>query len=79
MGQIKKIRCLIAIVILFATGMANAQNPSPVKVEQGLLQGTNEDGLTVYKGIPFAAPPVGDLRWRAAPARRAVGRRKTSE
>ena len=35
------------------------------KVEQGVLQGTNEDGLTVYKGIPFAAPPVGDLRWRA--------------
>ena len=65
MGQIKKIHCLIAIVILFGPEMANAQNPSPVKVEQGLLQGTNEGGLTVYKGIPFAAPPVGDLRWRA--------------
>ena len=24
-----------------------------------------EDGITVYKGIPFAAPPIGDLRWRA--------------
>jgi len=39
--------------------------PAPVKVEEGLLQGTSEDGLTVYKGIPFAAPPVGKLRWRA--------------
>ena len=29
------------------------------------MQGTSEDGLTVYRGIPFAAPPVGDLRWRA--------------
>lgn len=36
----------------------------PVKVEGGLLQGTLEDGLRVYRGIPFAAPPIGDLRWR---------------
>jgi para-nitrobenzyl esterase len=36
-----------------------------VTVEQGRLQGTKEAGLTVYRGIPFAAPPVGDLRWRA--------------
>jgi hypothetical protein len=42
-----------------------AQQPAPVKVSDGMLQGTFEDGLTVYKGIPFAAPPVGDLRWRA--------------
>jgi len=37
--------------------------PEPVKVEDGLLQGRYEDGLTVYRGIPFAAPPVGELRW----------------
>jgi para-nitrobenzyl esterase len=35
------------------------------KVEQGTLQGTKEAGLTVYRGVPFAAPPVGALRWRA--------------
>lgn len=38
---------------------------APVKVEGGLVEGTVEDGLTVYRGIPFAAPPVGELRWRA--------------
>ena len=38
---------------------------APVKTEGGLVQGLAEDNLTVYKGIPFAAPPVGALRWRA--------------
>lgn len=42
-----------------------AQTPAPVRTQAGLVQGTVENGLTVYKGIPFAAPPVGDLRWRA--------------
>jgi para-nitrobenzyl esterase len=65
MSKMKKTRCLVAIVMLFVAGTATAQKPEPVKVEQGLLQGIYEDGLTVYKGIPFAAPPVGDLRWRA--------------
>ena len=34
-----------------------------VKVAQGEVQGTVSDGVTVYKGLPYAAPPVGDLRW----------------
>jgi len=57
---------LFAIMFLMCSGGPGAaQQPAPVKVEEGLLQGVYEDGLTVYKGIPFAAPPVGDLRWRA--------------
>ena len=52
-------------IVLFTAAVAIAQQPSPVKVEEGLMQGTLEDGLTVYKGIPFAAPPVGNLRWKA--------------
>ena len=56
---------LVAMFILSVAGLSSAQQPAPVKVEEGLLQGTFEEGLTVYKGIPFAAPPVGNLRWRA--------------
>ena len=38
----------------------------PVRVEQGKLSGTNgkNPDVRVYKGIPYAAPPVGDLRWK---------------
>jgi len=53
------------LVAMFAGGLCVAQTPAPVKVEGGSIQGTVEEGLTVYRGIPFAAPPVGELRWRA--------------
>ena len=45
-----------------------AAPPAPqgpvIKVAQGEAQGTVSDGVTVFKGLPYAAPPVGDLRWR---------------
>ena len=54
---------LLAIAIVAIPWMTAIANTT-AKVEQGLLQGTVEDGLTVYRGIPFAAPPTGELRWR---------------
>ncbi|HVI33350.1 carboxylesterase/lipase family protein [Phenylobacterium sp.] len=41
-----------------------------VKVAQGPVRGAVADGVATFQGIPFAAPPVGELRWRppAAPA-----------
>lgn len=54
----------VAVVLTLFAGWCFAQAPAPVRVEGGLVQGTIEDGLTVYRGIPFAAPPAGDLRWR---------------
>lgn len=50
---------LLAVLPLFS------QQPAPAPTEYGLVQGVTENDLTVYRGIPFAAPPVGDLRWRA--------------
>lgn len=36
-----------------------------VKVTGGMIQGVAEEDMMVFKGIPFAAPPVGELRWKA--------------
>src|ERR1043165_4114578 len=38
--------------------------PRPTPSESGPLDGVREHGLSVYKGVPYAAPPLGDLRWR---------------
>lgn len=63
---------------LLAAGPGLAEQPAPVRVEQWLLQGTVEEGPTVRRGIPFAAPPVGELRWCAPqPVAKWDGVRKT--
>ncbi len=49
------------LVWVLASGLAFAK---PVKVEQGWLDGVDDGGLRVYRGVPFAAPPLGDRRWR---------------
>ncbi len=56
-----------ALLLLFACG---GDRPEPlttmVHTEQGAVEGMAlPSGLLAFKGIPYAAPPVGDLRWRA--------------
>jgi para-nitrobenzyl esterase len=53
-----------ACVALAAIQMASVAVAQHVVTESGALSGISESGLSVYKGVPFAAPPVGDLRWR---------------
>jgi para-nitrobenzyl esterase len=57
----KKVSFLLLMVISYA---AYSQKPV-VKTANGALQGVVDSiGITTFKGIPFAQPPVGDLRWK---------------
>jgi para-nitrobenzyl esterase len=75
---------LIGISLIFVglilTAKCSAQQPDPVKTEAGLVQGFLKEDLTIYKGIPFAAPPVGDLRWKAPqPVKKWEGVKQTTQ
>jgi len=55
------------VVLALASRPVLATIANPVKVDGGLVSGIAgaDAGVTVFKGIPYAAPPLGDLRWRA--------------
>ena len=60
----KKIFVLTFLISAIAfNSFANSERPV-VTVETGSLQGATEYNMNVFKNIPYAAPPVGDLRWR---------------
>src|SRR6187397_3721958 len=61
---------VLAAVIVAVSGTF-AMVPEQVKIDPGLLQrvtGTVHSDVRIFKGIPFAAPPVGENRWKAPQA-----------
>jgi para-nitrobenzyl esterase len=48
-----------------------AAEPAKVRIDAGIVVGSSENGVNVFKGIPFAKPPIGSLRW-AVPSRPAA-------
>jgi para-nitrobenzyl esterase len=56
---------IVSAVTIFACGSLVQAAPPQVRTEQGVLEGIEAVGVTVFRGISFAAPPVGNLRWRA--------------
>jgi para-nitrobenzyl esterase len=61
--QIALMHLASLLVALAVASLAAGQ--TQVQVTGGTIEGTTtEDGVRVFKGIPFAAPPVGNLRWK---------------
>lgn len=55
---------MLGLIMMFATcALTTAQ----VRIDAGLVEGTTsaDSHIRIFKGIPYAAPPVGDLRWQA--------------
>ena len=58
-------RRLVVVALALATvPFITSAAPDIVKIDGGQISGTAANGVRVFKGIPFAAPPVGDLRWK---------------
>jgi para-nitrobenzyl esterase len=51
-------------VIVVAVQLAGFATAEQALTESGSISGQSSNGVSIYKGVPFAAPPVGDLRWR---------------
>ena len=72
----KKLFLSLAFLLPMMGTMAQTQ----VKTAEGILEGKDLSGIKVFKGVPFAAPPVGNRRWKAPqPAKHWDGVREAKE
>ncbi len=61
-------RCWKSFAVLAVIVCAVVPAPAQIttaKVTRGTVEGVVKDGIASFRGIPFAAPPIGDLRWKS--------------
>ncbi|MBL8549001.1 MAG: carboxylesterase family protein [Hyphomonadaceae bacterium] len=54
-----------ALLFVAASGASFAEERVRARVTQGAIEGVRQDGVDRFLGVPYAAAPVGELRWRA--------------
>jgi len=52
------------LIVLFFISLS-VYSQSVVETVQGKVKGYSNGNINVFKGIPFAQPPIGELRWKA--------------
>jgi para-nitrobenzyl esterase len=78
--QLTGVQSAIACCWALLTASAALSTAPVAKIEGGPIQGTIAGEVVVYRGVPFAALPVGDLRWRAPqPVQRWSGTLKANQ
>src|SRR6185312_8769797 len=60
--SVKSIKIILLLISFSYTAFAQAGNPV-VKTDKGYIKGDYENNIAVFKGVPYAAPPVGPLRY----------------
>jgi para-nitrobenzyl esterase len=55
---------MLTFSLAMLAGSCQSTDPTVVTTEQGQIKGVMEDSIYVWKGVPFAQPPIGELRWQ---------------
>ncbi len=80
-ASVKRVTTGLAVLLSFAA-FAHGASPTTVKTDKGKVEGalTTDGKVVAFKGIPYAAPPVGNLRWQPPqPAAKWKGTRPAKE
>jgi para-nitrobenzyl esterase len=72
--------CTLAVLLGITIALGAPSGEEQIKTDKGVVEGSKAtSGIRIFRGIPFAAPPVGDLRWKAPqPVKSWTGVRSTT-
>jgi para-nitrobenzyl esterase len=62
------VTCFVATTFFHPGLLAHTTADLELNISSGRIIGVVEEGIRVFRGIPYAAPPVGELRWAAPQA-----------